>query len=229
MRSQRQTQRAYPGSPLLQRSTPVSLRVRLERTLAPHCVACGFAAVAAHPDGRTLLIERPDLEAALADLDGLARLPKGSLGRAYARFLTAEWAGCTDPGECAPRRQCDSAHCWFHRRLRALHPLYHVLTGYGTDDAGELATLAFACGQTRSRAAPLLLAVASLGTSRSGSSARRRFAWQALRRGRRARLLSVVRFEDLLPHSFEVVRQSLGIESSQAAHPQGLPTAARGR
>ena len=40
----------------------------------------------ARPEGRRLLVQRPDLRAALSDREALADLPDGSFGRAYLDF-----------------------------------------------------------------------------------------------------------------------------------------------
>lgn len=67
---------------------------------------------------------------------GLAELPTGTLGRGYADLLTA--SGFAFPGEpgAPPERL-------------ALHDFAHVLTGYGTDPAGEMEIAFFHAGSKR--------------------------------------------------------------------------------
>ena len=54
-------------------------------------------------------------------------------------------------------------YAWFFRRVRDLHDLWHVLTGYGRDPLGEVCLLAFTYAQTRLTG---LGAIAFLGTFR---------------------------------------------------------------
>ena len=63
--------------------------------------------------------------------------------------------GLVDASEEADRRTgevpLDADRDWFYARLRDMHDLWHVLTGYGRDLAGEATLLAFTHAQTRNR------------------------------------------------------------------------------
>lgn len=54
--------------------------------LAAPILARSYHQLRAHPNGRRLLAEKPDLLAVLSDDDYLASLPVGSLGHAYRSF-----------------------------------------------------------------------------------------------------------------------------------------------
>lgn len=178
-----------------------------------------------HPEARALLARRPDLGAALSAPDALGLLPRGSLGRAAGQLLRRAPGGCHArgaPARSGPVAPTDSDRAFVRARLAPLHVLSHVLTGYGCDPAGELATLAFELGQTGDPAAPGLL-LATLRAAPSGARGRwLRFVAQAWRRGRSAAPLHAVALEDLLPRSLEAVRESLGIPSARIAHPEGI-------
>ena len=189
-----------------------------------------------HPEGLPLLAERPTLLAALSDRAALAAMPEGSLGRAYLDFLrtgdlSAE--GLVEASETAERpRDVGADRQWFFDRLRENHDLWHVLTGYGRDEAGEAANLAFTFGQTRDTGvAFMVLAAAWVGGMRpevSPDGVRRgwfhwqRYLSQAWRRGRRAAFLPAARFEELLPRPLADVRRTLGIEPAEVVHPGGI-------
>ena len=188
------------------------------------------------PDAPRLLAERPALLAALADRAALAAMPAGSLGRAYLDFLRAgdlSAEGLVEASETAERPpDCGADRRWFFDRLRDNHDLWHVLTGYGRDEAGEAANLAFTLGQTSDTGvAFMVLAAAWVGGMapevspdgvRHGWFHWQRYLYQAWRRGRRAAFLPAVRFEELLPRPLDEVRRALAIEPAEVTHPDGI-------
>jgi len=187
-------------------------------------------AFAAHPEGRRMLVEKPALLPRLADRDGLAAHSEGSFARAYLAFARENGFaadGLLEAQESGIGRvnaQLDADRRWFFERAALIHDLWHVLTGYGTDAAGEVALLAFSTGQgLASRSIWLLLAAAALTTAplRDGF-AFQRFVVQAQRRGRGAAPLFVQRYEELLPRPLEDVRRELRIRPSREVHPEGL-------
>jgi ubiquinone biosynthesis protein COQ4 len=188
-----------------------------------------FQRFVADPGGRALLAERPSLLAALSDRARLRALPPGSLGRAYAEFMDTahlDPRGLVDAESIseAGRRiaTIDPEREWLGHRMRDMHDLWHVLTGYGRDEAGEAANLAFSWAQTRYRGMGFIVAAIAL-TRPHGS----RWRWpaylhRAWRRGRRAAWLAVVPFERLLAAPLDDVRRLLAIEPETVAHPEGV-------
>jgi ubiquinone biosynthesis protein COQ4 len=195
-----------------------------------------FARFLAHPDGLPLLAERPALLAALSDRAALAAMPEGSLGRAYLDFLRAgdlSAEGLVEASETAERpRDVGADRQWFFDRLRDNHDLWHVLTGYGRDEAGEAANLAFTLGQTRDTGvAFMVLAAAWVGGMRPEVSPEgvrhgwfhwQRYLYRAWRRGARSAFLPAVRFEDLLSRPLAEVRRALAIAAAEVVHPGGI-------
>ncbi len=187
-----------------------------------------FRRFLADPDGRRLIACRRALVDALADRAALAALPDGSLGRAYLAHLERNGLDPLGVVEAAHRVHdarginTDPHRRWFGDRIDLMHDLWHVLTGYGTDEEGEAALLAFSYPHLPQLALLLLvLAAAWVGPWGRG------FAWQrylvrAWLRGRRARPLVVVAWEELLPRPLAQVRQALGVEAPEAAHPGGV-------
>lgn len=179
-------------------------------------------------EGRRLLRERPCLLEVLADRERLRTLPPESFGAAYARFMGEQELRAEGLAEAAQtasdpdRAELDPERRWFYDRLRDMHDLWHVLTGYGRDVAGEAANLAFTHAQTRNRGiGAIVLAAAWLGPGRP------RFAWQrylarAWWRGHRCRPLVLAPYEELLPLPLDDVRRRLAIEDPRRAHPGGI-------
>jgi len=195
----------------------------------------GFQRFCAHPDGRRLLGTRPDLLAALSDRQALARLPEGSFGRAYVEFmesgrLTAD--GLVEAENMVQQRHpqtgpIDPDREYVGDRLRDMHDLWHVLTGYGMDEAGEAANLAFSLAQVRNPGIALIVLAAIVIGPKDVRLSWPRYLYRAWRRGRRAVLLSVVPYEELLPLPLEDVRRRLHIQPAAEAHPAGIVVANR--
>jgi len=104
--------------------------------------------------GRQLMQARPDIIPVLNDREALAAMPEGSLGRAYLAFVEARDLsadGLVAASEEAPERPLPVDEQWVGLRLRDIHDLQHVLTGYRTDELGELCLLEFMCTQTYNR------------------------------------------------------------------------------
>lgn len=185
-----------------------------------------LARCVAHPEGRRLLFARSSLRDALCDREALARMPEGSLGRAYLAHMQRygfdpvelpELRRATDPV-----RGRDEASEWFLERTDLTHDLWHVLTGYGADGAGEASLLPFTLAQLGGRATALLSLGAALRAWPRAGRGWPRYLWRAWRRGRRAAPLDVVAWEELLPLPLDAVRRAVGLDPPQAAHPEGV-------
>lgn len=174
--------------------------------------------------GRALIASGSSLPDALADRDALRSMPPGSLGRAFLAFaerhgidvralLESEHAVSRDYARLDPVRR------WLSDRLTVSHDLWHVLAGYDATPPGESALMGFSLPQrANDRALPIFVTM-----SVASKKIRARDALRAIRRGIRADYLVEERFEDLLPLPLERVREQLGIEPPQIAHPGEVP------
>jgi ubiquinone biosynthesis protein COQ4 len=149
--------------------------------------------IAAEPAGKRLLEERPRIDAAHVDFDALRALPDGTLGREYTRFLDTN--GITPDVFQLPTTVKDDRIAYVMLRIRQTHDLWHVLTGYTPDVAGEVLLQAFTYAQLD---APSALAITIVGTLRYGRKAPRfgRRLVTALRRGKRTKKLATFYWED---------------------------------
>lgn len=165
------------------------------------------------PNGERILRERRNLLATLDDRERLKLLPPGSLGRVYAEFTEREQItgqGLVDASSAGRRTDLDPDRKLLFDRLRDMHDLWHVVTGYGRDLVGEAALLAFSFAQTRNPGVGFIVAVAFLRARGEASSARR-VMLDGLRRGRRARWLPAEDWEARLAQPLEAVREELGL------------------
>lgn len=186
-----------------------------------------------HPDGMALLAERPSLLAALSDRAALAALPAGSLGREYLAFmqageLTADGlVAASEEGGTEARDGYGPEISWFFDRLRDMHDLWHVLTGYGRDEAGEAANLAFTYAQIGNPGIGVIVAAAALLGPHGEGLHWQRYLVRAWWRGRRAAWLPAVRFEGMLALPLAAARRALRIEPPEVAHAGGVIVAGR--
>jgi ubiquinone biosynthesis protein COQ4 len=187
-----------------------------------------FRRFLAQPEGERLLTARPSLRAALADRPALAALPDGSLGRAFLAHLDCyglDPTGVLDAHERARQPgdvRNDPVRSWFFERVNLMHDLWHVLTGYGADEAGEAALLAFTQAQMPQRALLVIVAAAAWIGPWGEAFAWQRYLVRAWRRGRRASSLLAVDWEALLARPLGEVRAALRIEAPEVAHPGGV-------
>lgn len=96
------------------------------------------------------------------------------------------------------------------QRMRQTHDLWHVLTGYDTDVAGEIELQAFTYGQVRT---PFALFVALGGLARAPGGRTRLAArvWRAFHRARRAQPLCYRAWEQRFTTPLSDVRRELGL------------------
>ncbi len=170
--------------------------------------------------GKRLLAARPDIVDHLADRRALARLPQGSLGRAYLAFVEREKISADGIRAAGAKGMTDNRPMpppldWVYARMRDTHDLWHAATGYSGDLLGETALLAFIFAQTWNPAIGLVLAIGltkTTGAGSGGAPARRTIA-DGFRRGRGAAWLPAQEWETMLALPVEEVRRRLSLEA----------------
>jgi ubiquinone biosynthesis protein COQ4 len=186
-----------------------------------------FDRVIADPEGRRLLEEDRSLLPVLSDLASLRALPDGSLGREYARFMENEELSIQQFAEAslASMSRADYAdpRAWtLAQRMRDMHDLIHVVSGYGRDLLGEMAVLSFSSAR-RARGEnyrlSFVLRLARWRFVRSGRPDAAGVLQDAELRGARAALLPAVEWENLLPLPLARVRERLGVSPPPVYQP----------
>jgi ubiquinone biosynthesis protein Coq4 len=156
------------------------------------------------------------------DLDELGKLPPDTLGGAYARHMKANdlRADYYDV-KVTPRTRMQ----FLRQRMRQTHDIWHVLTGWGTDEFEEVGIQGFTAGQYMSSMAAIIGAAAFLK-----SILRCRFNelerhvdnfCEGYAAGKRAENLLAVKWEELWEENVESLRRRYGIEPAhkRAAKP----------
>ena len=186
-----------------------------------------FSRVLAEPDGRRLLDERRSLLPILSNLESLLVLPEGSLGREYARFMEEEEISVTDFAEASRASMSEldygDRRAWvLAQRLRDMHDLIHVVSGYGRDLLGEMAVLSFSSGGRRlggNYRLVFILRLAQWKFARAGRPDAAAMLRAAAERGARAAFLPAVDWEQLLSLPLPLVRERLGISPPSSYQP----------
>jgi ubiquinone biosynthesis protein COQ4 len=200
---------------VLARSQGKDLRagVAFLRATEGNALRRAFDRFRASPEGRDVLDRRVELAAALLDRDALAAMPHGSLGRAFLDYLKREHivlASVIRLAKTSPYSVASAKEHMFAERTHVMHDLWHVVTGYGTDEAGELCILAVRSAQMRHFG---VWVMTLFGTMKVGRDLGRREVRAAVReafsRGRRAEWLYGVPWEAWLADPLDVVRERL--------------------
>ncbi|PIK38836.1 putative ubiquinone biosynthesis protein COQ4-like, mitochondrial [Apostichopus japonicus] len=100
-----------------------------------------------HPEGQQILRERPRINTHTVDMDLLAQLPEGTLGREYQRFMTKN--NITSDSRAAVQYVDDGELAYVMQRYREVHDFYHCLLGMPTTMLGEVVVKWFEMVNTR--------------------------------------------------------------------------------
>ncbi|UJR86561.1 ubiquinone biosynthesis protein COQ4 [Sandaracinus amylolyticus] len=160
-------------------------------------------------EGARLLRERPAIDRSTVDYDALRAMPATTLGGAYARFLDAHGL---DPDLFQSPPGMPEVPAYISQRMRQVHDLWHVLTGYETDVAGEVALQAFTWGNTGMASAAAVTLAAGVRFSVTDPRIVR-MAVEGYRDGRRAKFLAPIRVEDHFSRELDAVRAEWGIRA----------------
>lgn len=164
------------------------------------------------PGGLDLMRDMPVLDSSTLDFGALSRCAVGTLGHAYAKHVLD---GALDPDIFQAPPGLPTAIAYFAQRFRQSHDIWHVLTGYAPDVRGEILLQAFTHGQLGTPAPRLAAVVGCMQWLRSYPSLPRA-AYAAYRRGKEARFLLSMRWEDHWEEPLEAlrIRLRLGEEAS---------------
>jgi ubiquinone biosynthesis protein COQ4 len=184
----------------------------------------------ASPVGARIAAERRALLDSLKDRAALAALPDGSFGRAYLAFMQAEQLtaeGLVEASEQGRGEIADPAGVLFRDRMRDMHDLNHVLTGYGRDGLGELCLLAFMFRHTGNLGGALIALMGLAKASRGPHGrAARAAVFEGFAHGGRAAWLPEQDWEALLARPLDEVRRELHILTPTRYQALALPRTA---
>jgi ubiquinone biosynthesis protein Coq4 len=139
-----------------------------------------FEEIAAHvgqdPQGARALREMPRIGD--IDLQDLAKLPEGTLGRVFADHMISNGL---DPKAIPVPEFAPGDVRYVRAHLRETHDVWHVVTGFDTDVAGEIGLQAFYMAQLPSRLSAVLIAMSLMHLATKNMDAREAIMGEVMR------------------------------------------------
>lgn len=174
-----------------------------------------FEEIAAHvsrePRGARALKECPRVgEMSLAEL---AKLPEGTLGRVFADHMIDN---DLDPKAIPVPEIAPGDLRYIKAHLRETHDIWHVVTGFRTDVAGEIGLQAFYLAQLPSRLSAILIAMAFVHLATKNIEPRDTMMNEIMRGwtiGKRAQLFFGFEWAKHWTTPLAEVRRMLGVET----------------
>ncbi len=164
--------------------------------------------------GRAAFAEQPRV--GKIDLQQLKTLPEGTLGRAYAEHMLALGL---DPA-FFPQLPVTDDLSYMRMHLFETHDIWHVVTGFATNVAGELGLQSFYAAQfPQGPLPPVLLAAGMLNTvlhQREDNASRFDAVARGWFLGRAAAPLFGVHWGELWAEPLATVRQNLNVQAPDA-------------
>jgi ubiquinone biosynthesis protein COQ4 len=120
-----------------------------------------LAELAARPEARRILDERPELSSSHLDFAHLRALPATTLGGAYVRHLDGNKI-TADYQAVGTNYVEDDEMSYLMRRFRQTHDVWHALLGIGITGHEEVVIHAFSWGQLRLPVSAMVVAFGSL-------------------------------------------------------------------
>jgi len=177
-----------------------------------------FKQVLKDPVGLRILDEGRSLLPVLSDLDRLRALPDGTLGREYQRFVEKENLDIVAFAEASLKSMSvedysDKRAFILAERMRDMHDLLHVISGYGTDFIGEMASLEFQVSDPEFKNPMIAMVVKSARSmfEKRGMHDAVRIIDEAPKRGQNAAFFPAVEWETLLELPVDEVRKHLNV------------------
>ncbi len=203
------------------------------RALSGNTIVRGYKRLLSTPQGGRLAYEREEFCERLSDTAWLNTFGPGTVGEAYRNFvaprgLTAE--GLAEESRKTAEGEIDAPHpfAWYGRRMRDVHDVWHVLTGYSTDGLGEACVVAFSYSQTKSLGFALIAHAGAYQYQKIGNGYPYRNAvMEAFRNGKAAAWLPEVDYVKLFGENLEAARERLNIKPATIY--QSIPADQRDR
>lgn len=177
------------------------------------------AFVSRDPQGARAMREGPRV--GTVDLDALRTLPEGTLGRVFADHMIAH---DLDPKAIPVPSHSPGDVRYIKTHLRETHDIWHVVTGFHTDVAGEIGLQAFYLAQLPSRLSAVLMAMAFVHLASKNIDARDAIMTEVMRGwaiGKQARPFFGFRWADHWSTPIAEVRSLLGVDV--AIHEAEIP------
>lgn len=202
--------------------------------LSGRTMAKGYLRMLTSEQGARQAYLAEELADKLNDDDWLSTFAPGTVGAHYREFIRLRDISADGLVEESRKSSLgsggtDTAHpiAWFARRMRDVHDIWHVLTGYSTDTSGEGCLLGFTFAQTKNLGLGFIAFAGAMELTRAHwRQPYLRAVFEAWRIGRKADWLPALDYERLFAQTLEQARQELGLSVPAIYH--SIPLEARG-
>ncbi len=184
-----------------------------------------YARVMADETGRRILTQGQSLHPLLLDADRLRSLPEGTLGYEYQSFMARNRIDIVSFAEASlrymARENYATDEAWaLANRLRDIHEIVHVISGYETDLLGEMCELAFMIREDpRPKASMFAIRFNISLFRRSGYDHGEAAIQQAFERGRHVGLMVGADWDGMIDWKLDAVRTHLDIPEVPSYRP----------
>jgi ubiquinone biosynthesis protein COQ4 len=190
----------------------------------------GYARLSRQAGG--IAFARPELASIFSDEAWLAQFAPGTVGAAYRAFMSRERLSADglaeDNRRIEPFIDAPHVYAWYARRIRDIHDVWHVLTGYGRDALGEACIVSFSWAQTGNLGFGFIGLGAALEIRKGARHIpARRAVLEAWRHGRKAAWLPGEDYAALFAEPLEAARRRLNIPEPRVY--LSVPAEVRGR
>lgn len=194
---------------------------RIMRALNAGNVQNVYARLIASEQGGRLAYERAELSQLFSAPGFAAQFAPGTVGAAYADFLATTGYSADGLAEVSKvNQEEDMIHplAWSGRRIRDVHDIWHILTGYKADESlGEACLVAFSYAQVGGLGWAFIGGAAALKSLKvTGGTLFAKAVWEGYRNGRKAGWLYGEDYLALMHQPIDQVRARLGIPVPQA-------------
>jgi ubiquinone biosynthesis protein COQ4 len=175
-----------------------------------------YARLIATEAGGKLAYDRLELTERFTDKAWVTQFAPGTVGAAYREFLeTTGYSadGLAEVSKVIREDELLHPYGWFGRRVRDIHDIWHVLTGYKADESlGEACLVAFSYAQVGGLGWAWIAGAASLKSLKvTGNRLFAKAVWEGYRNGRKAKWLAGEDYEALMAEPIDAARARLGI------------------
>jgi ubiquinone biosynthesis protein COQ4 len=168
-----------------------------------------------HQEGSRLLADEVPLPEGILNPTRYINFPRNSLGYIYYRhchdFGLDPMFIAQESEKVARDLPVTPTHKYVYNRYRDSHDFWHILTGYGTDMAGEAGIIGWTYGQTGNKAYGLIALLNGLMCASRGKFHVLRTAWRGYRHGRASPLLLAIDWRRYMDVPLDEVRREIGL------------------
>lgn len=193
--------------------------------------AKGYQKLLRTAQGGKIGFQRIELADLLSDPNYTKDFALGTVGHAYRKMLDATGYSAEGLADISNVQDLEEniqhPYEWYKRRLRDVHDIWHVLTGYNPDEPlDESCLVAFSYAQTKGPGWAIIAVLSMLNSLKTKNGHREIAAiWEAFRNGRKAKWLPGEDYEKLLSEPLDAARLRLNIQppktfkAYRASHP----------